>query len=104
MKTDFEKYRRLMWMARGGVVALGIVFVCCIVELCAGRERSHLWLAASALSLAVSLIALKAIAYTKCPHCGKSVLSKWSNVERGKRIAERRPVICVRCGEEVDTD
>ena len=55
------------------------------------------------LSGIVLVLILLMLRYTKCPYCGKSVLSKWWNYGRVKRILKCQPVICSHCGEEVET-
>ena len=43
------------------------------------------------------------IRYTKCPHCGKSVLSKWWNYNRVKRIMKCERIHCPHCDAEIET-
>ena len=49
------------------------------------------------------ILGLFMIHYAKCPHCGKSVLSKWWNYGRLKQIRKCQTIICAHCGEEVET-
>ena len=111
-ESSFAQYRRCVrW---GVVVCLTCLLLsCCRLFLLTHMEQlgldrlyrlnqtlSVLFMIASGIVFVLSLLMLR---YTKCPHCGKSVLSKWWNYGRSKRIWKCQPVICPHCGEEVET-
>jgi len=53
-------------------------------------------------------VCLKTFSYSRCPHCGKSVMSKWNGRDAAgrncaKRIAKHLPILCFNCGQEIDT-
>ena len=112
-ESSFAKYRRCSrWAVAVCLVAL--LLLCCQLLLLAHMEQlgldrwyglyqtlSVLVMIASGIGLVFILLMLR---YAKCPHCGKSVLSKWWNYGRNKRILKCQPVICPDCGEEVETD
>jgi len=101
MKTDFGQWRKRRATGMKIAVATAVPFACWAV---AGGSRSGLGMAFCALSLGVSAFSLAAWRCTKCPHCGESVFSKWGSSKMAKRIANRKPVLCAHCGEEVDAD
>ena len=111
-ESSFAKYRRCSrWAVAVCLVAL--LLLCCQLLLLAHMEQlgldrwyglyqtlSVLVMIASGIGLVFILLMLR---YAKCPHCGKSVLSKWWNYGGAKRIGKRQPLICPHCGEEVET-
>ena len=110
MKTDFAKYRRCLRGAQACCM-INLLLLCVIWVLTKhteslGLERWHvlamtLMMAASGIAVVLCLLMMR---YTKCPCCGKSVLSKWWNYGRGTRIQKRLPIICPHCSEEIETE
>ena len=111
-ESSFAKYRRCSRWAVA-VCLVGLPLLCCQLLLLAHMEQlgldrwyglyqtlSVLVMIASGIGLVFILLMLR---YAKCPHCGKSVLSKWWNYGRVKRILKCQPVICPHCGQEVET-
>ena len=112
-ESSFAKYRRCMRWGNA-VCLIGLLLLCCQKILLMHMEQlgldrwyrlnqtlSVLFMIALGIVLVLTLLMLR---YAKCPHCGKSVLSKWWNYGRNKRILKCQPVICPDCGEEVETD
>ncbi len=105
MKTDFDnlrKWRRAQVTLAIVVIVLGVIG---LVELSLGRICC--W-AQNVVSLSFVAVSFCVYRCSRCPYCGKSVLSGWSGKDGAgrnciKRIEKRLPVICVHCGEEVDT-
>ena len=111
-ESSFAKYRRCSrWTVAVCLVVL--LLLCCQLLLLAHMEQlgldrwyglyqalSVLVMIASGIGLVFILLMLR---YAKCPHCGKSVLSKWWNYGGAKRIGKCQPLICPHCGEEVET-
>lgn len=106
MKTDFDKARE--WRCAQKVSAI-ILIAISLINI--AREFSR----ASVLS--ESLVATLAVAVTgwgvwknsRCPYCRKSIMSAWTGRDGGKRncvqrIEKRQSVVCIHCGEEIDTD
>ena len=111
-ESRFAKYRRCSrWVL---VVSLVGFLLCCWQLLLLTHVKQlglYYWYSLnkilSVLFIIVNGINLVLIflmsRYVKCPHCGKSILSKWWNYGRIKRICKCKPVICPHCGEEVET-
>ena len=112
-ESGFAKYRRC---SRWGIALLLInLLICCgqlffstlVIERLGldgwYRLNQTLSLVFIILSGIVFVLCLPMLRYTKCPSCGKSVLSKWWNYGRSRRILKCQPVICPHCGEEVET-
>ena len=111
MKTDFDKFRKC-YHAELAVAVFAVLFAFGDLillklhpELALERwyDRILLWVITfgSGIIIAGSLLMWR---YSKCPRCGKSVLPFWGNRKMVKRILNRKPNICARCGEEVETD
>ena len=112
MKTNFEKWRRC---SRGVQVVclIGLLIPCCQLVLLKQLKTLDLewWfaihLALSRLFMLVCVIGLVlcllTIRYSRCPYCGKSVLSRWWNYGLSKQIAHRQTIICPHCGKTVET-
>ena len=112
-ESGFAKYRRC---SRWGIALCLINLLICCGQLFFStlvmerlgldgwyRLNQTLSLVFIILSGIVLVLCLPMLRYTKCPYCGKSVLSKWWNYGRVKRILKCQPVICPHCGEEVET-
>ena len=112
-ESGFAKYRRCSrWMVAVGLIGLllcsGQLFLLTLSIEQLGLDCWYrlnqtlllLYMIVSGIGLVLSLLMLR---YTKCPHCGKSVLSKWWNYGCGKRIRKCQPVVCPHCGEGVET-
>ena len=107
MKTGFDnlrKWRRAQVMLAIIVIVLGVIG---LVELSFGKGDKICCLVQNVVSLLFVAVSFCVYRCSRCPYCGKSVLSGWSGKDGAgrnciKRIEKRLPVICVHCGEEVD--
>ena len=114
MKTNFDRYRRCL---RGVWIIATMLLLLMLWQLYL-YVRSHDWSlgldlwfdmllssmkACEFLSEIELVLLLLAIFSSKCPHCGKSVMSKGFSYERGKRISRGLPIRCPHCGKEVET-
>ena len=109
MKTDFNSLRK--W--RRAQVILAIVMIVLgffgFMDLYSIKTiRINLWVF-NIVSLASVVVSFCVCRCSRCPYCGKSVMSGWTGKDGAgrncvKRIAERLPVVCAHCGEELDTD
>ena len=111
-KSDFGKYRRCSCVA--DIIALIVLLLYCgqlviftyIKQLGLdtwyrlNQALTVLLVLAGGIFLVLCLLMMR---YAKCPHCGKSVLSKWWNYERMKRIRKCQPIRCACCGKEIET-
>ena len=63
-------------------------------------------LAAMPLGLMMGLCAWRVYRLSRCPNCGKSVMSFWGRDGMGRAasrlISKSQSVVCVRCGDEVE--
>ena len=104
MKTDFEKFRK--W--RHYQVAWAIVLITlAIVNIFLWGTGSSF--APSIAGLYLAFAGLKTHSYSCCPHCGKSFMSKWTGRDAAgrnctKRIERHQSILCVHCGQEIDTN
>ena len=76
-------------------------------ELCCDC-RTSIGLAAVPLGLMIVLCAWRVYKHSRCPHCGKSVMSFWGRDGVGRaairRISKSHSVVCVHCGDEVEIE
>ena len=108
MKTDFEKFRK--WH-RCQVAWAMVLLVLSVAALGLSNFRNSgnniSWIVCI-VALIVACVCLKTFSYSRCPHCGKSVMSKWNGRDAAgrncaKRIAKHLPILCFNCGQEIDT-
>ena len=109
MKTDFDKFRRWRHYQVASAIVLTVLTVTDIVlSVFFGFSRTCN-LSIGIVTVITGIMGLKAISYSRCPHCGKSVMSKWLGRDSAgrnctKRIEKRLPILCFHCGQEIDTD
>lgn len=108
MTADFDKVRK--WR-RIQMVCAAVFLVVTLVNLyrwatfsCSSGDH----LLYSIVAFAVSVAAWPCIKYSRCPHCGKRLMSFWMGRDGAgrnymRRVAKGLPVICAHCGEEVET-
>ena len=109
METDFAKLR--MWR-HVQVLSAVIMIVLVLIDLAEKVffVRSNVaTLSLSVAALAVAVTNLCVYRYSRCPHCGKSLMSTWLGRDAAgrncvTRIEKCLPVLCAHCGEEADTD
>lgn len=104
MKTDFEKFRKWRHYQVAWAIVLMILAIANIVLL--GTSTN---LVLSIAGLLTVFASLKTFSYSFCPHCGKSFMSKWTGRDAAgrnctKRIERHQSILCVHCGQEIDTD
>ena len=70
--------------------------------------RTPIGLAAVPLGLMIALCAWRVYKHSRCPNCGKSVMSFWGRDGVGRaamrRISNSHSVVCVHCGAEVEIE
>lgn len=109
MKTNFDELRKWRhYQVASAIVLLVLVVTDVISSVFFGFNRS------SSRNICIvafitSIMALKAVGHSRCPHCGMSVMSKWTGRDAAgrncaKRIEERLPISCFHCGTEIVTD
>ena len=109
METDFNKLRK--WRRMSKVLAI-IVIALSTIRLMEIMTSVHYVENNMLLILANLLLAVTQLCswrYSRCPYCGKSVMSHWTGHDGAKRncvklIEKSMPIICVNCGERVETD
>ena len=116
MKNDFEKFRK--WRRFQAVFACALILALVLVAISTtssdfayiGR-RDGLRIAGivCALGVIMNIVALNITKNLRCPHCGKSFMSKWMGRDAAgrncaKRIEKRLPILCFNCGQEIDTN
>ena len=107
IKSNFAMYR-LCWRWVNVICVVCLMIACghmCVAKHIAGLHVLNL--SVFALFLCMSgmgiMLCLFMMHYAKCPHCGKSVLSKWWNYGRFKQIRKCQTIVCAHCGEEIET-
>jgi len=109
MKTDFDKFRKWRhYQVASAIVLIVLVVSNIILSAFLGFSRPCN-LSVCIVSVITGIMGLKAISYSRCPHCGKYIMSKWLGRDSAgrnctKRIEKRLPILCFHCGQEVDTD
>ena len=108
MTSDFDKVRK--WRR--------IQMVCAAVFLVVTLVNFYRWatfscssgdhLLSSIVAVAVAVATGQCVKYSRCPHCGKRLMSFWLGRDGAgrnyiRRVAKGLPVICAYCGEEVET-
>ena len=110
MKTDFNRAREWRLAQKvSAVILFVIIAIRILVAILASRTHDGISLAIAVVSLAVCVTGIGIWRNLRCPHCGNSVMSAWTGRDGAKRncirsVESRSPVICARCGEEVDTN
>ena len=112
VKSGFAKYRTCVRI----VYTLGLIglLVCFAQWFLVGHIEQVglgwsymtlrcLWALFMLLQTICIVLCMLMIRYTKCPRCGKSVLSKWWNYDRGKRIMKCERIHCPHCEAEIET-
>ena len=109
MKTDFNnlrKWRKVQVMLAIVVIVLGLL---AFVELFLGKGGRIYGLSLNIVSLALAAVSFCVYRCSRCPYCGKSVMSGWTGKDGARRncvrrITKRLPIICAHCGKEMDTN
>ncbi len=116
MKTDFEKFRK--WRRFQAVFACALILALVLVAILSTssdfayigrRDGLRIVGIVSALGVIMNIIALNITKNLRCPHCGKSFMSKWMGRDAAgrnclKQIINRQPIQCIHCGQEIDTN
>ena len=109
MKTDFDKFRKWRHYQEASAIVL-LVLAATDIALSAFFGFSQFNNRSVCIAAVItSIMGLKAISYSHCPHCGKSVMSKWLGRDAtgrncAKLIVNHQPIQCFHCGQEIDTD
>lgn len=108
MIPDFDKARE--WRLAQWACAILTIAYCMIgmLRLVISLDSRFCAYPTSLATLATAICASKVQKYSRCPHCGKSVFTKWLGRDGAgrnaiKRIEKRLPIICPHCGEELET-
>ena len=108
MKTDFEKFRKWRhYQEASAIVLVALAAADIIWSAFFGFGQINNRNVCIAAFIA-SIMGFKTISYSHCPHCGKSVMSKWLGRDAmgrncARRIANCQPIQCFHCGKEIDT-
>ena len=108
MTTDFDKARKWRRVQLVCAVALAILAIVDVFRMTAHTYRSGDSLPCIVLSLITCVAGWQACQYSRCPHCGKWLMSSWLGRDGAgrnciRRVARGLTVICVHCGKEVET-
>ena len=102
---------RKWWLVQliSSIVFLGVIALNWVWNAFSSRENGILLLAVAGLAMGVATFATwQVMRHSRCPHCGKRLMSFWLGRDGAGRSCVNRvmkglPVICVNCGEEVET-
>ena len=108
MTTDFGKIRKWRRVQLVCTVACVVVLLVSMFRMATHTYRSRDNLPCAVMAFFASVAAWQVCRHSKCPHCGKRLMSFWLGRDGAGRnyiwrVEKRQPVICVHCGEEVDT-
>jgi len=108
MTTDFDKARKWRRIQIACAVAFLVVTLINIYRWATFSCRNSDNLLYSIVAFMMATAAWQCLKYSRCPHCGKWLMSSWLGRDGAgrnyiRRVAKGLPVICAHCGKEVET-
>ena len=108
MTTDFDKARKWRRVHLVCAVACVAMLLVSMFRMATHTYRSCDNLPCVVMAFITCVAAWQVCRYSKCPHCGKRLMSTWLGRDGAgrnyiRRVTKGQPVICAQCGEEVDT-